>query len=655
MLGDDDYFQSHWYTGAKEGRPVWIDPYTDEDSGNVFISSCSVPIYRDTKDGRLFIGVVSADVALSWLQKTLSEGSARHGGYAFLISRQGSFISFPDETFVFKKTIQDLAREHQDQDLQRIAGEMTSGKKGVSFLHDFVTGEPSWIFYTALPLSDWSIGIVFQEKDLLADIFELEQNLILLGLTGLGFLFLIVFTISRRITMPLQQLSLAAEDISTGKLDATITCLARRDEVGDLARSFKSMQESLKKYIRELTTATALKERIANELKIAHDIQQSIVPKDFSHAAQGGRISVAGKLVPAREVGGDLYDCFAIDDHHTCFVIGDVSDKGVHAALLMAVAETLFRGLSKDLRHPDDILRIVNKEILERNKESMFITLFCGILNTDTGDFRYANAGHVPPILIRKDALPTLLSEEAGMPLGVNPDAAFTWQRITFARGDALFMYTDGVTESLNDKDEFFGEERLLAEIAGMKERSPEHMVASVLEHVQRHAGDRTPADDIAMLAFLFEAGPAQTQETSLNLTIMKDEQEVTDACARIGAWAEELEIDGDTVKEVTLAIEELVINALRFGFEGGKRRPIEVSLVLEKDRLVITIIDAGRPFNPLSAPAPDTALPFEQRLPGGLGIHFARGLLDQIDYERRDDQNHLTLIKMLHPKGTTS
>lgn len=651
MLGSEkyDYFKMDWYNEAKTtGRAIWVDPYLDEDSGNIYILSHSEPFYRFTPKGKIFEGVVSADISLKWLQETISSSAVGYDGYAFLISRDGKFITFPNEEFVIKRSIWDIANERNDKDLKKIATDMTARVSGISPFNDFITGKRSWIFYKPVQLSNWSIGVVFEEDKLLSDIYFIAGRMILLGILGLAILTTIIFILSRRITSPLIRLSSAASQIAHGNMDAKIPIVSRRDEVGTLASSFVSMQKDLKKYVKELTESVATQERVQNELKIAHNIQQSIVPKRFDLPGSAQNIKIFGTLLPAREVGGDLYDCFKIDETHTCFVVGDVSDKGVHAALIMAIVSTLLRGLSKDLCHPDEILKIVNKEIIERNPSSMFVTLFCGILNNETGKFKYANAGHVPPVLLCKGSAPILLTDGTGVPLGIKADAEFSWHNIKLKDDDKFFIYTDGVTEAVNSSGDFYGEEKLVIELKERKDQDPETLVNGILGSVKAYAGECPLSDDIALLCFSMGSS---TKKNTMKLKIINRPDEIGRIATAITDFATSHGLGNELINEVNLAIEEVVINIIHFGFENKNERSINISANIIKDRFVVDITDDGRPFNPLEASPPDVNLSVEKRPIGGLGIYLVKHFVDDVVYERKKELNHLTLIKMILPK----
>ena len=641
MLGgkDYDYFKTAWYKDTKEsGSSLWTDAYTDATTGGIYILSHSAPFYRKAGDKMEFEGVVSADISLDRLQNIISKAAGKNDGYAFLVSKNGGFITFPEPSFANKKNINDIPS------MKSMAAGMTSGETGIAGFDDIITGESSWIFYAPVSLSDWSIGVVFKEKDLLSNILYIAHRMIALGLVGMIALFFAVFFISRRMVKPLNALTVAAGEVAKGDLETKLPALDRRDEIGALARSFAGMQGDLKQYIAELSGSIKAKERITNELKIAHDVQQSLVPMELNIVGGMNNVEACGMLVPALEVGGDLFDCFEMDEKHTFFVVGDVSDKGVHAAFMMAVVQTLLRGLSKGLTHPDELLKIINREVITRNNRSMLITLFCGMLNSGTGRFRFANAGHVAPVIIRKGAEPAFLKGGEGKVLGVDRDAGFKWSSIMLSPGDKILMYTDGVTEAIDTKNRLFGEERLIEELSKDPRSSPKKTVECVLSAVKDHAKGVEPSDDIALLCFklLFCDG------NRLNISINNDISEVRKVSALAAGFYSRLHCGGEFVNELDLAIEETVVNIIKFAFESGSKHTIDISLVHKDGKITATIIDDGKSFDPVKASPSDLSLEINERPIGGLGIELVKKMTDVVEYARAGDFNRLTLIKKI-------
>jgi sigma-B regulation protein RsbU (phosphoserine phosphatase) len=267
------------------------------------------------------------------------------------------------------------------------------------------------------------------------------------------------------------------------------------------------MGESLKKYIRDLTETTAAKERIESELSIAHDIQMSILPKIFPAFPERKEFDIYAIIEPAREVGGDLYDFFFMDDTHLCFVIADVSGKGVPASLFMAVAKTFIKATAKESMSPDQILYRVNNELCRDNDTGMFVTIFLGILDTNTGEVFYSNGGHNPPLTIGRDGRAEFLSISPGLVLGAQENFEYVAGRLVLKEGETLFMYTDGVTEAMNPADELFSEERLLHSLMALSAKPIGEMIGGLTEEIIFFAQGAPQSDDITMMALKYTVG----------------------------------------------------------------------------------------------------------------------------------------------------
>lgn len=256
----------------------------------------------------------------------------------------------------------------------------------------------------------------------------------------------------------------------------------------------------------ELLATKAENARIAAELDVAARIQTGMLPKDFDSVSEEGRLSVYATMSPAREVGGDFYDCFAIDEDHVAFVIADVSGKGVPAALFMVTAKTLIKTKAKSSFSPSRVLQDVNQEISETNEEDMFVTLFLGVLELSTGKFVCANAGHNPPIHLYPDGRVEYLEMEKNFVLAGIQGMEFAEDEYRIGPGERFLLYTDGVTEAMNTRREFFGEEQLLEKMQG--EEAGNLPVNELLEYLGEElkvfsAGEEQ-ADDITMLAFQY-------------------------------------------------------------------------------------------------------------------------------------------------------
>jgi sigma-B regulation protein RsbU (phosphoserine phosphatase) len=272
------------------------------------------------------------------------------------------------------------------------------------------------------------------------------------------------------------------------------------DEVGILTRDFQAMQASLKEYIKNLTETTAAKERIQSELKVATNIQASLLPRIFPPFPDHPEFDIYASMVPAKEVGGDFYDFFFIDEKNLCFLIADVSDKGVPAALYMMVAKTLLKTEGQRLGEPDKMLNSVNRILASDNETCMFTTVFCAILDITTGDVSFANAGHNPPLIIDSAGV-RYLSLKPGLMLGAMAETVYATERFTLEKEGILFLYTDGVTEAKSPEDELYGEERLLKALQAAPQEGLANLIHYISSEVAHHASGAPQSDDITMLA----------------------------------------------------------------------------------------------------------------------------------------------------------
>src|SRR5262245_57638006 len=322
---------------------------------------------------------------------------------------------------------------------------------------------------------------------------------------------LAAYAFVKRISQPLEQLAahagkLATQDFSepvTGPSDIDHLPKKSQDEVGKLAESFITMEQTLRQSVRELKETTAAKERIESELKIARDIQLSMVPKTFPPFPNRPEFDLYAILIPAREVGGDFYDFFFIDDNHLCFAIGDVSGKGVPAALFMAVTRTLFRANAERGSTAGEILARLNAEICRDNDSCMFVTFFCGILNIRTGEIEYSNGGHNLPYHLHNDGV-SPLKNFGGTALGLMEQSPYASGRMVLGPGETLLLYTDGVTEATNPSETLYSDERLAQFLASNRSSSPRQIIGDLVNDVRSFAAGAPPSDDITGLALLY-------------------------------------------------------------------------------------------------------------------------------------------------------
>ena len=340
------------------------------------------------------------------------------------------------------------------------------------------------------------------------------------AIIGQQFLLFSIFLVSvlsayflvNRVSQPLNQLivhvkRLATHDFSTPVSNqAEIAQLAQnsKDEIGELAASFLSMERALQQSIENLKTTTAAKERIESELQIARDIQMSLLPRIFPPFPKHSEFDLYATIEPAREVGGDFYDFFLIDDDRLCFTIGDVSGKGVPASLFMAITKTLWRVAANKHAQPDKALADLNKELCRDNESVMFVTVFYGILHLRTGELEYSNGGHNLPFFLSRNGKVQLLENTGGMALGVMEEVVYKAKTVALQAGEGLFLYTDGVTEAMDRAGNLFTEPRLQECLQQANGATPTEVIRRALEAVKRFATGAEQSDDITTLAIRY-------------------------------------------------------------------------------------------------------------------------------------------------------
>ncbi|MBI5586061.1 MAG: SpoIIE family protein phosphatase [Deltaproteobacteria bacterium] len=507
FLGDGEYqyFFRDWYQVPRElNQAVWSEPYYDEGGGNIVMATYSVPFNRMEKGAKVFGGVVTADLSLAWLQEIVGAVKIYKTGYAFLISQNGVFVTHPRKDLILRESLFSLAEERGDKNLREIGRAMIRGEQGFVPTREMVSGKKSWLAYAPLAASGWSLGVVIPEEELLAGIQQLNREVLLIGLLGGILLVIAISLVSGTITKPLRFLALKTKEIAQGNLDSDLPESGSRDEIGQLTRSFGEMRLALKMYIRHLAEVTAVKERIESELKIASTIQQSFLSRHFPSPGADSPFDLHALLEPAKEVGGDFYDFSLLDDDHLYLAVGDVSDKGVPAALLMAVTKTLLKSLAGPGIDPADILKRVNQEITRENAANMFVTVFLGILNTSNGRLVYSNAGHLPPVRIRSGREPEWLPLPKGFVLGGLENARYRPETVILEPGDRLVLYTDGVTEAMNGEGALYAGSRLLAAVRESASGSAAELVGAVKDSVQSFVQDNPQADDITLMGVLY-------------------------------------------------------------------------------------------------------------------------------------------------------
>lgn len=581
---DYDYPSQEWFTKPLELHDgYWSEPYYDEGGGNILMTTFSMPVMD--RNGKV-AAILTADISLQWLTELMGSIEVYPNAFSTVVSRNGQIMVCPVESLVMNKNVLQFAAESSDSDaLSSINEAMLSGQEGEMEVR--YKGEENRIYFAPVERTGWSLSIVVPEKEMFAGVRKVGRLVTILQLLGVVMIVIILRVIAKN-------------------------------------------QMKYKKLATQ-------KELIQNELRIGHEIQMSMIPKTFPAFPERTDLDFAATLIPAKEVGGDLYD-FYIRDEKLFFCIGDVSGKGVPAALVMSVTQSLFRAISAHETNPSKIVISMNNSMSENNESNMFITFFCGILDLTTGLLRYCNAGHNPPML-NTEKLPVL----PNFPLGVMPGMVFQEQETRLGYDDTLFLYTDGLTEAENASTEQFGEERMEA-FLGTK-RNAQALLDAMQEAVDCFVNDAPQSDDLTVLVIHYMAHPA-TEQQERHLILHNDIQQIPQLAEFVETIAEEKQLDQSLAMSLNLALEEAVTNVILYAYPKGADGLVDVEAILKPHSLEFIITDSGVPFDPTAVPEADVTLSADERPIGGLGIYLVNKLMDELHYQRIDDKNVLSMKK---------
>lgn len=490
------YFFADWYLmPTLLGHACWTEPYMDYDAptntSEMVTSYCQA---IKASDGGI-IGVINTSLSLNWLSQTISAVKPYPNSYSIMIGRGGTYFVHPDSTKITRQTIFTQTLETPDTAMVSLGRAMQRGEEGVREMH--INGEHCYVFYKPLGKTGCSMAIVCPESDIFGGFDRLRRTVMAIVCVGLLLMLYFFIRIITRELSPLRRLAREAETIASGQFDTQLPDFERTDEIGQLSHSFGNMQQSLVRYIEELKDTTAQKASIESELNVANSIQMSMLPNVFPDR-EG--LDMYASMIPAKEVGGDLYG-YLLRDDNLYFCLGDVSGKGVPASLFMAQVTRLFRTLANQQLSPADICTHMNEALSgDENPTSMFVTLFVGMINLASGHLSFCNAGHNPPVIGGGNHHGDFLEMKPNFPIGVLPGLEFEGEEIESIKGRALFIYTDGLNEAENREHEQFGDERLLDILRNTHFDTARQVIETLAAEVEKHRDGADPNDDLTMM-----------------------------------------------------------------------------------------------------------------------------------------------------------
>ena len=675
------YDDKEWYYSTRDGKTSrWQEPFIGEFVPEP-IAVYTVPIFQKNKNGEeVLAGVLAIDMSIDFLKDEISSIPVSNTGYAIITSAKNVAVAYPKSIAQGKRNREIVVKEIRGNS-QVNFDRQTRDSSGL-FLGTVAGGEESAIYYTTIKANNWTFMVVWPIEKYLKDQSSMRKLFLVLAIGGYIIILIIILLISFRVAKPLKELAIAARKLGRGNFNVTIPQITGRDEISEFAGAFSNMLTELKDHIERQKDM----KRIERELDLARNIQLSMLPgSEHDENSDDDRHELAPFLLPAKEVGGDFYDFFKIDNDHLCVVIGDVSGKGVAAALFMMVARIILRTTTKNLKSIVDAFNRTNFALAKRNKLNMFVTVWAGIIDLRTGHIDFASAGHNPPAVRHSDGSVEFIKSKAGLVMAAMEETIYKPQTYDLKKGDTLFLYTDGVTEATNSNNVLFGDNRLLATLKMGGERSTADTCTLVKKEIDNFVQDAPQFDDITMLAIKFNGIDEPVWERYEKTIDVADDNkgelksfvegiltpmdgakkvQMQDAWDRYEKIVDVIPENQDILTafvegilapmegslksqmQINIAIDEIYSNIVKFSGATKVTLIVEVRKATLTARL--TFIDNGKPYDPIKQADPDVTLPAEEREIGGLGIFIVKKTMDSVCYRRNGENNELAITKTL-------
>lgn len=668
-----DFRQRSWYKDAVEKNGIlYTEPYLDAYSPNRAIT-CAIPYYNPNGE---IAGVVGAGMFLSNINTIVLSTKVGSTGYGFIMKNDGHILFSPKSRGDLKITSEKELTlfKTENKSLRNVAKAMAEGEMGIAEV--MVDGVPCYLAYGPLKALNASFGVVMDKSEVNAsavyneEVIEKSTEDFLSTLNhSIYSTFLAIFVIifflliamsfisnilAERFVRPIKLLTKGVKEIACGNLDKKLE-ITTGNELEELASNFNMMTDELKAHIDNLTRVTAERQRITTELSVATNIQESMLPNFFPAFPDRSEFDIYASMHAAKEVGGDFYDFYMIDNRHVMVTIADVSGKGVPAALFMVISKTILQNYALAIKGKVSLTELVEKandQLVKNNDAMMFVTAFMGMLDLDNGNFTFVNAGHNPPLIYRKEKDEySYLQVESNFVLGGMNGLKFKGQETVLKSGDKLLLYTDGVTEALNQKKEMFGEERFLNTVntEEIKNADTQNTLNKIKTALSNHVKTAEQSDDITMMSIIYngvknsdmdkkDTKTLQVAATLSNLNNVQDFVEETIA---------PLELSMSENMQIALAVEEIFVNIASYAYGGDEgTTDIEVSIFKNKKGVEITFIDNGGEYDPLKKEDPNIEASLEERSVGGLGIFLVKKNMDELEYVYENNQNKFTMRK---------
>ncbi|WP_347840992.1 SpoIIE family protein phosphatase [uncultured Draconibacterium sp.] len=480
----------------------WSEPYLCE-RNNIVVAAYCAPIFVENNGTKKRVGEVICELSLDELNKQVNEIKIGKGGFAFLLSKSGTYITHPVKEWVLNKSIFDLSEKVYKGNLTSTQSVLNDQKPGTLIAYpELFNYEKALVYYIPIEQNGWVLVSVLPYKELFEPLYLPVLQMLFFSVLGILIIYLTVTYIINRQIRPLSAVTKQLKRFSN--LTGPYTDVPE-NEVLQVSESLNYMRAWYEKYQQTQSVEKKKQERQREDLQQASEIQQSFIKTNYPAFPGRKDIDLFSTYIPARGVSGDLFDYFFLDKDHLVLTMGDVSGKGVPAAFFMSIAQTTIK-TNALLPQANVIVKNSNKELCTSNQHQFFLTLFLGVLNIKTGIMEYCNAAHTPGYILKQNGDLITLDQSHGLPLGLYPDKSYGVAEILMEKNDTLILYSDGVTELLNEEQKQYGKDKLEENLQSLAGKSPKEMVERLEKSLHVFMGSAKQSDDITMLIFNYKA-----------------------------------------------------------------------------------------------------------------------------------------------------
>ena len=480
----------------KKEKKGWTEPYQC-DTENDIVVAFYCPVFNGKNQT---VGQVYCELSLSEINESINQMNIGERGFAFIVTRHGDYITHPIKEWILTRNVNTLSTKVVNQKKIDIPAMLQSNESGTAIVYpEILNYEKSWVYYTPTNQNRWFLIFIMPYNELFSELYIQTLRMLLFAVIGIIIIYFIISYISNKLIEPLSSVTTQLNNLSgPGSKEST------QNEVKQVADSLIYLKTWFEKYRTTQEQEELKNYRRRQDLMQASEIQQSLIKTEFPAFPNRNDIDLYAIYRPARVVSGDLFDYFFVDDENLIFTIGDVSGKGVPAAIFMSIAQTIIKN-NTSFKKAKNIVNKANYDLCTNNIHQFFVTLFLGILNVKTGRLNYCNAAHTASFILKRDGSLTKLDQTHGLPLGLYKDKKYKNSKIELDVGDKIILYTDGVTEMLNENKMQFGVDRFKKILVPLKELGPEELVKRIEKSLDTYRGNTAQSDDICVFVIEYK------------------------------------------------------------------------------------------------------------------------------------------------------